>query len=156
MVITLREFRCKTKTKKTPADGISPLDFRSALRERDFVSKLPSLVLLIPPPSCVRLYHRQAKTPVRSEPEKPSFTCSFSRHAKAQTCLALVIWLNENVHKFPSLTAKIQTKTHNFPAGIANFPAFSLFFPKNRVYLQHEIRKNNISIQELFQGLNER
>ena len=89
---------CKTKTKKTPADGISPLDFRSALRERDFVSKLPSLVLLIPPPSCVRLYHRQAKTPVRSEPEKPSFTCSFSRHAKAQTCLALVIWLNENVH----------------------------------------------------------
>jgi len=28
---------------------------------------------------------------------KRSFTCSFSRHAKAQTSLVLVIWLYENV-----------------------------------------------------------
>ena len=27
-----------------------------------------------------------------------SYSCSFSRHAKAQTSSALVIWLNENVH----------------------------------------------------------
>ena len=38
----------KTKTEKTPAGGISPLDFRSASIDMDFVSKLPSPCQLNP------------------------------------------------------------------------------------------------------------
>ena len=38
----------KTKTEKTPADGISPLDFCSASIDMDFVSKLPSPFHLMP------------------------------------------------------------------------------------------------------------
>ena len=39
------------------------------------------------------------KKNVQCSEEKCSVTCSFSRHAKAQTSLALVIWLNENVQR---------------------------------------------------------
>jgi len=31
--------------------------------------------------------------------ENPSFSCSFSRHAKTHASMVLVIWLNENVDK---------------------------------------------------------
>jgi len=38
------------------------------------------------------------------------YSCTFSRHAKAQTSLALVIWLNENVHIHAPFLAKAMIK----------------------------------------------
>jgi len=37
--------------------------------------------------------------------ENPSFSCSFSRHAKTHASMVLVIWLNENVHFYARFLA---------------------------------------------------
>ena len=39
-----------------------------------------------------------------------SYSCTFSRHGKAQTSLALLIWLNENVHIHAPFLAKAMIK----------------------------------------------
>ena len=47
--------------------------------------------------------------------EKRSYSCTFSRHAKAETSFALVIWLNENVPNNTATMANLQLNTDNSP-----------------------------------------